>query len=95
VFGGDGASLCIPPQYTELVSNELAKLIRFAEDNFSLQLRVAKIPVTEIYKAEKQLLVSKLEITEGRYIALFRGGGLAMASKELKSQIKLNNSVQS
>ena len=78
VFGGDGASLCIPPQHTKLVSAELAKLIRFADDNFSLQLRVACIPVKEIYQANKQLLVSKLEITNGRFIALFRGGGLNM-----------------
>lgn len=85
VFGGDGASLCIPPQHTKLVSAELAKLIRFADDNFSLQLRVACIPVKEIYQANKQLLVSKLEITNGRFIALFRGGGLEYADQLAKS----------
>jgi len=68
-----------------LVSIELAKLIRFAEDNFSLQLRVAMIPVKEIYKAEKELLVSKLEITQGKFIALFRGGGLNYADQLAKS----------
>jgi hypothetical protein len=48
VFGGDGASLCIPPTHVEAVSQVLARLIRFARDNFSLQLRVARIPATEI-----------------------------------------------
>lgn len=85
VFGGDGASLCVPPEYAESVSIALAKLIRFAEDNFSLQLRVAMIPATEIYQAGKQLLVSKLEITEDRFIALFRGGGLAYADQLAKT----------
>ncbi|MDG2090689.1 MAG: DUF3095 family protein [Gammaproteobacteria bacterium] len=85
VFGGDGASLCIPPQHAELISTELAKLIRFAEDNFSLQLRVAMIPVKEIYQAGKEVLVSKLEITKGRFIALFRGGGLEYADQVTKN----------
>ena len=89
VFGGDGASLCIPPQHAEAVSNELAKLIRFAEDNFSLQLRVAMIPAKDIYQAGKQLLVSKLEITEGRFIALFRGGGLDYADQLVKNSEQL------
>jgi hypothetical protein len=68
-----------------LVIEALAKLIRFAENNFSLQLRVACIPVKEIYQANKELLVSKLEITKGKYIALFRGGGLEYADQLAKS----------
>ncbi len=44
VFGGDGATICIPPAYENRISEELGKLIRFAKDNFSLHLRVAKIP---------------------------------------------------
>ena len=89
VFGGDGASLCIPPEYSELVCTELAKLIRFAEDNYSLHLRIAKIPVSEIYQAGKELLVSKLEITPGKHIALFRGGGLDYADRLAKQTKQL------
>lgn len=43
------------------------------------------IPAKEIYQAGKQLLVSKLEITNGRFIALFRGGGLDYADQLAKS----------
>ncbi len=86
IFGGDGASLCIPPRDTELISQELAKLIRLAETNFSLQLRVACIPVRDIYRNGKDLLVAKLEITPGRFISLFRGGGLEYADSLSKSE---------
>lgn len=88
VFGGDGASLCIPPRQLEKVTQTLARLIRFARDNFSLQLRVARIPVSEIYRAGRDLLVAKLEITEGRFISLFRGGGLSYADQLSKSSRK-------
>ncbi len=84
VFGGDGASLCVPQQYAEKVSTELGKLIRFAEENFSLQLRVARIPVKKIYQAGKALLIARLEITPGKSIALFRGGGLDYADQLAK-----------
>ncbi len=86
IFGGDGASLCIPPQYTAIVSHELAKLIRFAKDKFALKLRIAKIPASIIYQNDKELLVAKLEITEGRCISLFRGGGLDYADQLAKQQ---------
>ena len=85
IFGGDGASLCIPPQYTDTVSQELSRLKRFAKDQFSLQLRIAKIPASEIYKSGMQVLVAKLEITAGRCISLFRGGGLAFADQLAKN----------
>ena len=86
IFGGDGASLCIPPQDAERIGHELAKLICLAENNFSLQLRVACIPVSEIYRNGKDLFVAKLEITPGRFIALFRGGGLEYADSMSKSE---------
>lgn len=98
IFGGDGASLCIPPQYSETVSQELAKLIRFAKDNFALKLRIAKIPASTIYQGGKELLVAKLEITEGRCISLFRGGGLDYAdqiAKQKNTQYKLKAHAKS
>jgi hypothetical protein len=85
VFGGDGASLCIPEKYSEAVKQELGKLIRFARQNFSLKLRVAGIPAKTIYQSGKKLLVGKLEITPGRFISVFRGGGLSYADQLTKS----------
>ena len=86
VFGGDGASLCIPDSCEKEVSEILAKLVTLAKTNFNLDLRVAKIPAKLIYEAGKQLLVAKLEITPGRSISVFRGGGLAYADALAKSK---------
>lgn len=84
VFGGDGASLCIPKDKEELVGSEMAKLIQLAKKNFGLDLRVAKIPASKIYEAGKSIWVSKYEITAKSHMALFRGGGLAYADKLAK-----------
>lgn len=85
VFGGDGASLCIPVREKEAVSQQLAALQVLAENNFGLKLRVGMIPVADIRAQGAEVLVAKLEITRGKYIAMFRGGGLAAADRLAKA----------
>ena len=86
VFGGDGATLCVPKVLEPQVEQELAKLQNLSKVNFDLELRVAKIPATDISQHNKEVLVSKFEITKGRSIAFFRGGGLALADDLAKNQ---------
>jgi hypothetical protein len=59
VFGGDGASLCIPSALCAQVDAELGSLIRLAADNFGLQLRVARIPIAEIEAAGSKVEVAR------------------------------------
>ena len=86
VFGGDGASLCIPSNKTAIVDMDLARLINLAKHNFDLDLRVGKISVTEIQASGKQALVSKFELTPGSTLAFFRGGGLEHAEQVIKKR---------
>lgn len=86
VFGGDGATVCVPQKYEEAIGNELAKLRNFAKKNYNLDLRVAKIPVKKIYKADKKVLVAKYELIENRCIAFFKGGGLDYADFLAKNE---------
>lgn len=76
VFGGDGASLCVPPEHSAAIEKELAELKYFSEREYKLKLRVSKIPVREVLKDNFSVLVAKYEITDGRSIAFFKGGGL-------------------
>jgi len=85
VFGGDGASLCIPPNEVPVVSQELARLQKLAISQFDLELRVAIIPLRDIRASGVDVLVAKLEITPGKYLAMFRGGGLAEADRLAKN----------
>ena len=81
-FGGDGSSICVPPNYVDEVESELAKLKNLARLNYGLWLRVSKVPVKEIYKQQDlTILVAKYELSKGRNIAFFRGGGLSYAER--------------
>ena len=86
VFGGDGASLCIPDSHTTKVDAELGSLIRLAQDNFGLELRVAKIPLQAIEAQGKKILVARFELFAGNTLAFFRGGGMALADQLAKSR---------
>ena len=86
VFGGDGATICVQQGQSDLVAAELARLVNLARTNFGLELRVACIPVSRITNSGRKVLVSKLEITPGKCIALFHGGGLALADRIAKDE---------
>ncbi len=88
VFGGDGASLCIHQKDSDAVAKQLGKLQVLSQQNFGLELRVAIISIRDIRRCNFDVLVVKLEITKGKYIALFRGGGLAQADTLAKQQYK-------
>lgn len=79
VFGGDGASLCIPNLYCEVIEKELGELKSFCLKKYKLKLRVSKIPLQVITDAGFSVQVAKYELIKGRSIAFFKGGGIDYA----------------
>lgn len=86
VFGGDGASLCIPSGLCAAVDAELGSLIRLAADNYGLDLRVARIPVADIEALGGRVEVAKFELEAGNTLAFFRGGGIELAEHLAKTR---------
>lgn len=84
VFGGDGATLVVSPDLTSTVREQLLGLKQLARDNFDLQLRVGEMSVGELTDHGVDLEVARFELTTGRDIALFRGGGVSLADDLLK-----------
>jgi len=86
VFGGDGASLCIPPEHTADIDDELGRLIQLARLNFALELRVARIPVADLTAGGHEVRVAKFALAAGSPLACFTGGGLAQADRLAKNE---------
>jgi len=86
VFGGDGATLLIPPASIDVVLSELSSLKKLSEEKFNLQLRIGKVEVEELVKEGVIIEVAKYELTHGKCVAIFRGGGLTVAEKKVKWQ---------
>lgn len=86
VFGGDGATCLVPASAESAVRTALLGLKTMARAQFAMELRIGLIPVNRVLKDGVTVDVGKYELTAGRCVALFRGGGLIRAEELLKSQ---------
>lgn len=89
VFGGDGATLIVPPAIAASIQSALLGLRHLAADNFQLTLRIGRLTVADINQSGKRIEVARHELLPGRSLAVFRGGGLTEADRRLKEQPEL------
>jgi hypothetical protein len=84
VFGGDGATLVIPPEAREPVSAALLSVKRWGKSAFGLELRVGIVSMDVLERHGASLLVAKMEFSRGNDMAMFRGNALDLADKLVK-----------
>ncbi len=86
VFGGDGATLLIPPALEDAARRALAGLAGLARRCFDLELRVGLVPVAEVVERGAQLLVARYQVSEHVALAMLAGGGAGVAEKLVKDE---------
>lgn len=84
VFGGDGATILLPPTVYDDARQALAATRQLARDAFDLTLRVGIVPVRDVYRAGYAIRVARLQMSDNFQQAVFMGGGLAYAEKLVK-----------
>lgn len=85
IFGGDGASFAVPPQWQDIASEALARVRSWAIAEFGVNLRVGMVSMTEVRQAGFDVSVARLRVSKGADYAMFTGGGLSWAEKRLKA----------
>lgn len=86
VFGGDGASLLVPPQSKDLAQKTMAAVQNWSMSEFGLELRCAYFDLSEVYLEGHQLLLGKHRLSPGNHIYQFRGGALKRAEDKMKQE---------
>ena len=84
VFGGDGATLLVPPDAEPSVGRALAALARLSRTGFDLRLRVGMVPVGDLARRGRPVNVARFAISPGNHLALFAGGGAELAAALIK-----------
>ena len=84
VFGGDGATLVLPPALLEPSLAALAALQEHARARLDLRLRVGSVSVSEITAAGHDLAAARLQVSPGYAQALLTGSGLGWAEALIK-----------
>lgn len=85
VFGGDGATIVIPPTVEIQARESLIATQRLAREQFSLTLRIGIVPIADVRAGGYRVRVAKLKYSDNFYQAVFTGGGLAYADKLIKA----------
>lgn len=76
VFGGDGATLLVPPYALDNVRKILLATQSLSKSRFNLPLRIGIVPVADVRARGKDIHVAKFELSPGNHLALFNGGGV-------------------
>ncbi|WP_349359732.1 DUF3095 domain-containing protein [Stappia sp.] len=89
VFAGDGAAAAVPPDLVGPARRALATLRLLARDTAGLELRAAAIPLADLRAAGGDLRVAKFRLSPANTLAMFAGGGIALADTILKDPARV------
>jgi hypothetical protein len=87
VFGGDGATLLIPPTLLVAARKALLGTRELAQREFQLSLRVGIVPMQTVLDAGHHIVVAKVGLNGAGDQAMFAGGGLSYVEKLVKDPI--------
>lgn len=86
IFGGDGASLCIPACHADRIRTVLIATKAMADHNFGLRLRIGIVPVSVVTEANYRVLVARYRVSSHYVQAAFAGGGIEYAEALIKQK---------
>lgn len=85
VFGGDGASILIPPGLLPQSWQALLATQQLAAQKFGLQLRIGIVPIPDVVAGGYEVKIAKVRISQNYHQAIFVGGGLTYATDLVKA----------
>ncbi|GAB5493744.1 MAG: DUF3095 domain-containing protein [Phototrophicaceae bacterium] len=85
LFGGDGASIVVPPDVSNEVYHALAAVKRLGRENFELEVRAGIVPVADVIADGYSVKAGKVNVSENFQQPVFTGGGLDYADSLIKN----------
>jgi hypothetical protein len=85
IFGGDGATICIPPDESELYKGVLSYCKNSIRKAYGFDIIIGVISIKELREAGHDLLVARQKLSEWVEQAVFWGSGLQYAEIMLKN----------
>ena len=84
-FGGDGCAFALPPEDAAQARRALGETAAWVRDDLGLTLRTALVPVATVREAGFDVRAALFRPSEHVAYAMFDGGGLAYAEREMKA----------
>lgn len=84
VFGGDGATVAVPPSGIEKSHIAISAMRTWAGEELGLEMRAAVVPISAVREAGHDVLVARFKVSEFASYAMFAGGGASWAEARMK-----------
>lgn len=84
-FGGDGATLLVPPSILDITMQALTEHSINASNNYNLDLRVGQVSVRAVYQNNQTIQIAKVCLGQSFAIPIVLGNGLKYAEKLIKA----------
>lgn len=84
VFGGDGATVAVPPSGIKKSHAAISAMRTWAQEELDLEMRAAVIPISAVREAGHDVLVARFKVSEYASYAMFAGGGASWAEARMK-----------
>jgi hypothetical protein len=84
VFGGDGATMAVPPSIESAIIESLKMCRWIAQNSFQMDLRIGSFIVGDLRRLGGEVKVAKFTLSSQVRLAMLRGDGLRMAEEKLK-----------
>ena len=88
VFGGDGVSCLLPPSVVDLAHDVLFDTAKKVKTFFDLELRVALVPIQDLYEKGYHLEIAKLKVSDFYHQAIISGEALVYAEALMKDEVE-------
>ncbi|MDZ4700165.1 MAG: DUF3095 family protein [Rhodothermales bacterium] len=85
-FGGDGATMIVPPPLLAPLIGALNQHRELTLMNFGMDLRVGAVSVSALRDAGHELRISRLHVTDYHAITILLGSGLSEAERRVKGE---------
>lgn len=85
VFGGDGATFCVPERALQNARALLLDCQQLARRDFDLDLRVGAVPVSLLRDLDTDVRVGKWQVNDHYVQSMLAGEGLSVAERLIKS----------
>lgn len=85
LFGGDGASIVVPPTVRAKTADALVAVQNLSKQHFNLELRIGMVSVKDIRVGGYNVKVGKIYISDNFHQPVFTGGGLDYADGLIKT----------
>jgi hypothetical protein len=84
-FGGDGATLAVPPVLKDAACSALLALQARSRAMFGLELRVGAVALADLHARGQDVRLRKYRLSPGNHLAMFAGDGVELAERLVKT----------